>query len=814
MPDVNMSTRKNHYVPQWYQRLFSRDAKSGLVYKDMTPDHVPPASAAKTVGWKRHSAKYCFWLEDLYTTTVFGTPNDDIERLLFGEVDNDGAAAVRALVNGNPREMLGAFKKLFAYLDAQKLRTPKGLDWIKSNYSGLDQQALMDEMQRLRQMHITMWVEAVREVVSAENSDVKFIVTDHPVTIYNPECPPGSDLCHYPNDPDIALKGSQTLFPLGPNHCLILTNLEYADNPDRADLLTPRTNARRFGTTLVHAGKWIRTRNLNAAEVTAINHILKSMARRYVAADVEEWLSPEATAPKDWRECGKVLLPPRNELYPFKGEIYVGHRDGTSSYSDAFGRTSKIHEMLRKAPPNKEPGAVDPCPCGSGKAYGICCQGLPQESRMPWDVYSIRERNLMHLNAVYKILGMDKAKSWEDVRRDLSDKQVADIHTTFAALWPKDTNLADLLPRPDSRVFRAVYIGTVDPRTLPTHVMAWLSYFDEIILPSPFMHPEDVRPEYSPVDSPGQHKQQTIMNVAVLDALAPFIRAGRVHLIPDPLDFNLFLRDSFWRIAKEKRGKVELDPSDLAVGREFGRDSFRRAMLSLPDDDLREQFRRADPSLTPEMLERMVVEAREQQAEDPLALLQPLEGGENGGQLLQMRSTGFELGLFVAQLTGAAIYSDLRHTETELVKARNPPVAEGAQPFEYTMSISLPMFQTLGASLKNIERHAEVRAKMRDLWQASVAQPTAADAEAVSSAMDEVARIIGETKTPEDSQDLVMVFEPLMKFSIPPNGYGLREVHRFLIAFGRRKRLESVPLSIIFGRSLEQKLEPVAESEQ
>jgi len=41
------------------------------------------------------------------------------------------------------------------------------------------------------------------------------------------------------------------------------------------------------------------------------------------------------------------------------------------------------------------------------------------------------------------------------------------------------------------------------------------------ILPSPFMHPEGVKPEYSPVESPGQHKQQTIMNVAVLDALEP-----------------------------------------------------------------------------------------------------------------------------------------------------------------------------------------------------------------------------------------------------------------------------------------------------
>ena len=41
----------------------------------------------------------------------------------------------------------------------------------------------MGEMQYLRQMYGTMWLESVKEVVSAERSDVKFIVTDHPVTV-------------------------------------------------------------------------------------------------------------------------------------------------------------------------------------------------------------------------------------------------------------------------------------------------------------------------------------------------------------------------------------------------------------------------------------------------------------------------------------------------------------------------------------------------------------------------------------------------------------------------------------------------------
>jgi hypothetical protein len=46
-----------------------------------------------------------------------------------------------------------------------------------------------------------MWSEGVREIVSAVNSEVKFIVTDHPVTIYHQDCAPTGDACAYPSDP-------------------------------------------------------------------------------------------------------------------------------------------------------------------------------------------------------------------------------------------------------------------------------------------------------------------------------------------------------------------------------------------------------------------------------------------------------------------------------------------------------------------------------------------------------------------------------------------------------------------------------------
>ncbi len=81
----------------------------------------------------------CFCQVDLYTTFFGPYINDDIERMLFGRVDDSGAKAIRAFIEGDPIKCHQNFKELFLYIDAQKLRTPKGLDWIRSQYPKLDQ---------------------------------------------------------------------------------------------------------------------------------------------------------------------------------------------------------------------------------------------------------------------------------------------------------------------------------------------------------------------------------------------------------------------------------------------------------------------------------------------------------------------------------------------------------------------------------------------------------------------------------------------------------------------------------------------------
>ncbi|MCE6983197.1 hypothetical protein EI534_38805, partial [Pseudomonas frederiksbergensis] len=91
--------------------------------------------------------------------------------------------------------------------------------------------------------------------------------------------PPEAPQCAFPHDPGIAPKASQTLFPMSRDHCLILTNLEYAKNPS-VPPLEKRIFARNFRQSMVRTDKMIRTRRLTDIEVARINHVLKARAQR------------------------------------------------------------------------------------------------------------------------------------------------------------------------------------------------------------------------------------------------------------------------------------------------------------------------------------------------------------------------------------------------------------------------------------------------------------------------------------------------------------------------------------------------------
>src|SRR4051794_30886913 len=162
-------TRNNHYVPQWYQEGFFEPGRTSLAYLDLTPERIVLKDGrVKThrAQWEDTPTSIAFRRTDLYST-FFGTSvNDEIERFLFGNIDTKGSKAVRAFAGTDLSEWHRYFQTLFEFIDIQKIRTPKGLDWLRAQYPTLSQNELMVEMQGIRMTHCSIWAQGVREIVS------------------------------------------------------------------------------------------------------------------------------------------------------------------------------------------------------------------------------------------------------------------------------------------------------------------------------------------------------------------------------------------------------------------------------------------------------------------------------------------------------------------------------------------------------------------------------------------------------------------------------------------------------------------------
>ena len=660
-------TRDNHYVPQWHQKGFIEGGKNKLNHLKRKTIDLPDGTVKTLHSEKTYTPAQCFYKTDLYTTFFGSNINDEIERKLFGNIDDSGSKAVKAFLGDDQSEWHNNFQNFFIYLDAQKLRTPKGLDWIQGKYPSLEQNDLMREMQAVRTLHCTLWGEGVREFVSAENSDVKFILSDHPVSVYNYACPPDSVHCAYPNDPDIALKGTQTIFPLDKNRCLILTNLEYAQDPDASNPLEHRTNATKMRNSMVNTIEFINYRKLTAEDVTKINHIIKSRSNESIAAGLDLWLHPENIIDCDWADLRSVLLPSRDKVAN-KVEMFAGYDDGSTYYQDAFGRTTPQHDFLDRSIDESTLGRNHVCGCGSGKKYKKCCYHVAKDKRTTWTVASVRERNLALCKAIKDILGLNKGKTWTDVRREITEDQIADIYQFYAILWPSETDIYSLLPKPDGK-FRAIYSGILDARTIGVHALGMASNFDELLIQSPMVNPNNVNPEFSPVKSPRKYKYQALKDFLFMLNLEPLIHNGIINLIPDPNNFDLKLHREVMDMARDRRSAPVSD-RDWKLHVRLSIEDILNSSHMMPREVktrmLMEQF-----SLTKQLAEETIETLNANAETAPLMLLQPIDSGEGGQLIMFSMGPNYEMGLFIAQVTGSVILTDSETRWNELQAAQH-----------------------------------------------------------------------------------------------------------------------------------------------
>ncbi len=335
----------NHYVPEWHQKRFisSDRPANDLLYLKLKPEihldsHNQPHEGKSLYKW---GPKKCFAQDDLYTARFGNYESRDIERLFFGKIDARGRKAVDYFEHFSHQAIdHKASQDMLLYMSTQKLRTPKGLDWLATQTKASNQQETLQHMTAYRSLYSAIWSECIWQIADASKSNTKFILSDHPITVYNRQCGPRNQAwCRGSNDPDIRLHGSHTVFPLSLNKVLIMTNLSWARDPYQS-AVKYRPNPNYFRRSVFNFTSIQIDRHLSEQEVREINFIIKSRAYSYVAASNEDWLYPEKYISKsNWNVFGDgYLLMPDPRSIAFAGEYIFGYKNKPSIAFDEFGR--------------------------------------------------------------------------------------------------------------------------------------------------------------------------------------------------------------------------------------------------------------------------------------------------------------------------------------------------------------------------------------------------------------------------------------------------------------------------------------------
>ena len=395
-------------------------------------------------------------------------------------------------------------------------------------------------------------------------------------------------------------------------------------------------------------------------------------------------------------------------------------------------------------------------------------------------------------------MGLTKGKTWDDVRRELSDEQVKRIHDAFSSLWPEDTDLIELLPRPREDTFRAVYLGVSDPRTVETTILGCLPYFDEVVLAHPFLNASN-KAEFSPTRSPSQHKTQTLKNVLLLLILEPYIGSGYVHLIPDPGDFNPQFGMSAIQMARERAADWKPGPQSRNPLNALAKDDHHRYLCQLPEGSLGRFFRSHAPEPSDAEIESAIGDMKWERASDPNALLQPVEPGDAGAQFLYIKGYGLEAAMYLATLTGSSIYTEASYWQQLHMHAMQAdpmadsvwiPVVEALRAVDFPIDMSAPTL----LEVRRAGRFGGMRAAMRRFAEA-VRQPAGPPRpDQIALQFTKAAQALnGEWADVPRALPLIGNAE----LSAPTGGFERNDVRRLLLTFGRAKSVHPIPFAML-----------------
>jgi hypothetical protein len=278
----------------------------------------------------------------------------------------------------------------------------------------------------------------------------------------------------------------------------------------------------------------------------------------------------------------------------------------------------------------------------------------------------------MLYEGIAQILSLTPDGSWQDLKEQLSDKRIFEIYQLYDFLWPINTDIYSLLPKPDG-TSRALYSGFLDPRsTLLLSINGLLPYFDEILIHHPFIHPAIIKQEINPLIHPHLYRQQILKDLMMFLHLQMQVEEGFINFVPELIPFNLKLAKEMFQMARENSIEGLMSEQEFEKMKFIIEEDYR---VALPRHLIEQEVMRKYPHASESQRQEITEYNYQENIKHPYAPIEETAGSRlfNSYSMLP----NLEMTLFLAQVTGSVIVtdSDFRWRQLESLKNRDCDVS-------------------------------------------------------------------------------------------------------------------------------------------
>lgn len=308
------------------------------------------------------------------------------------------------------------------------------------------------------------------------------------------------------------------------------------------------------------------------------------------------------------------------------------------------------------------------------------------------------------------------------------------IYEAMVALWPQNTDITDVLSRNKDKRIAGLYLGNYTPKQILNAVTRHSLYADKILLIDPLIYPYSVRPEYSPLENPGEHMMDTLKHLQTWFELEPWIREGIVEIVKCPGDFDHRLQwntmkeaQDFFDTHGEFKTLLEADVEEQIKESEETEDFKRMLALSQSEFQLRNTILEKEPELSVDMVERIIQQFHNERDAHPYFIQPKDQNGRYISQLTHTTSgTNYPMGKLVANVANAYVFTNMssrwKHIELDRPKsdASNrewEPLAKAFTHAKLRVLDNVPISTAL--QLRKENRLASMRSFFGRVWVAS-----------------------------------------------------------------------------------------------